>query len=54
MRFNCEVSPILYRNKAYRSVKKDSWFSHIAVEVPGENGFAGWCDPVSDKKYGKL
>lgn len=34
--------------------KKDSWFSHIAVEVPGENCKNEWCEPVSDEEYAKL
>lgn len=32
----------------------DSWFSHIAVEVPGENTRTQWCDPVSDEEYNGL
>lgn len=30
------------------------WFSHIAVEVPGENTKTEWCEPVSDEDYYKL
>ncbi|HCY35348.1 MAG TPA: cupin domain-containing protein, partial [Ruminococcus sp.] len=33
---------------------KDSWFSHIAVECPGENCSNEWCEPVSDAEYEKL
>ena len=40
--------------KHWHGAKKDSWFSHIAVEVPGENCSNEWCEPVSDEKYGKL
>lgn len=32
----------------------DSWFSHIAVEVPGEETGNEWCEPVDDEAYGKL
>ena len=40
--------------KHWHDAKKDSWFSHIAVEVPGENCSNEWCEPVSDEEYGKL
>lgn len=34
--------------------KADSWFSHIAVEVPGEETKNEWCEPVDGEAYGKL
>ena len=40
--------------KHWHGAKKDSWFSHIAVEVPGENCSNEWCEPVSDGEYAKL
>ena len=40
--------------KHWHGAKKDSWFSHIAVEVPGENCHHEWCEPASDEEYGKL
>lgn len=40
--------------KHWHGAKKDSWFSHIAVEVPGEETSNEWCEAVSDKKYNKL
>ena len=40
--------------KHWHGAKKDSWFSHIAVEVPGEDCSNEWCEPVSDKEYEKL
>lgn len=40
--------------KHWHSAKKDSWFSHIAVEVPGKNCRNEWCEPVSDEEYNKL
>lgn len=40
--------------KHWHGAKKDSWFSHIAVEVPGEKCSNEWCEPVSDEEYGKL
>ena len=40
--------------KHWHGAKADSWFSHIAVEVPGENTRNEWCEPVTDKEYAKL
>lgn len=40
--------------KHWHGAKKDSWFSHIAVEVPGENNSNEWCEPVSDEEYNAL
>ena len=40
--------------KHWHGAAHDSWFSHIALEVPGENGKSEWCEPVSDEDYGKL
>lgn len=40
--------------KHWHGAKKDSWFSHIAVEVPGEETSTEWCEPVTDEEYNKL
>lgn len=40
--------------KHWHGAKSDSWFSHIAVEVPGEETSNEWCEPVSDEEYDKL
>ena len=40
--------------KHWHGAKKDSWFSHIALEVPGEDCRNEWCEPVSDEEYAKL
>lgn len=40
--------------KHWHGAAPDSWFSHLAVEVPGEEGRSEWCEPVSDEDYGKL
>ena len=40
--------------KHWHGAKKDSWFSHIAVEVPGEETFNQWCEEVSYEEYNKL
>lgn len=37
--------------KHWHGAKKDSWFSHIAIEIPGENCRNEWCEPVSDEEY---
>ncbi len=40
--------------KHWHGAKADSWFSHIAVEVPGEETENQWLEPVSDEDYNKL
>ena len=40
--------------KHWHGAKKDSWFSHIAVELPGKDTSNEWCEPVSDEDYNKL
>lgn len=40
--------------KHWHGAKKDSWFSHIAVEVPGEETSNQWCEKFSDEEYNKL
>ena len=40
--------------KHWHGAKKDSWFSHIAFEVPGEETSSEWCEPVDDAAYGEL
>ena len=40
--------------KHWHGAAPDSWFSHLAVEVPGENASAEWCEPVKEEAYGKL
>ena len=40
--------------KHWHGAKADSWFSHIAVEVPGEECRNEWCKPVSDAEYNAL
>ncbi len=32
----------------------DSWFTHLAVEVPAEGGSTEWLEAVSDEDYGAL
>ena len=40
--------------KHWHGAAPDSWFSHLAVEVPGENGSNEWLEPVDEKQYGGL
>ena len=40
--------------KHWHGAAPDEWFSHLAIEVPGENGSNEWLEPVSDEEYGKL
>ncbi len=40
--------------KHWHGAKKDSWFSHIAVEVPGVETSNEWLEAVSDTDYNKL
>ena len=38
----------------WHGAKADSWFSHIAIEVPGEGCGTEWLDPVGDEEYASL
>lgn len=40
--------------KHWHGAAKDSWFAHLAFEVPGENTSNEWLEPVSDEEYDKL
>ena len=40
--------------KHWHGAKKDSWFSHLAIEVPGENTSNEWLEKVEDEEYKKL
>lgn len=40
--------------KHWHGAAPDSWFSHLAIEVPGENGSNEWLERVDDKQYGDL
>lgn len=40
--------------KHWHGAKKDRWFSHISVEVPGEKCSNEWLEPVSNEWYGSL
>lgn len=40
--------------KHWHGAAPDSWFAHLAVEVPAEGASNEWLEPVSDEKYSKL
>ena len=40
--------------KHWHGAAPDSWFSHLALEIPGENGRNEWLEAVDDEQYGKL
>lgn len=40
--------------KHWHGAKSHNWFSHLAIECPGENTSNEWLEPVSDEVYNKL
>ena len=40
--------------KHWHGAAPTEWFSHLAVEVPGEETSNEWCEPVTDDVYSKL
>ena len=40
--------------KHWHGAKKNSWFSHLAFEIPGEGCSNEWLEPVEDDYYNKL
>ena len=40
--------------KHWHGAKANTWFSHLAIEVPGEETSNEWCEPVTDEEYNKL
>lgn len=40
--------------KHWHGAAADSWFAHLAVEVPGEDAKNEWCERVSDGNYQEL
>ena len=40
--------------KHWHGAAPDSWFSHLAIEVPGKDGSNEWLEAVDDEQYGKL
>ena len=40
--------------KHWHGATADSWFAHLAIEVPGEETVNEWLEPVTDEVYGSL
>ena len=40
--------------KHWHGAAPDCWFSHLAVEVPGEGTSNEWCEPVQEETYKEL
>lgn len=40
--------------KHWHGAAADSWFSHLAFELDGENASNEWCEPVTDAAYSLL
>jgi len=40
--------------KHWHGAAGDSWFAHLAFEVPGEGTSNEWLEPVSDEEFDKL
>lgn len=40
--------------KHWHGAAPDSWFSHLAFEIPGENASNEWLESVSDDDYSRL
>lgn len=49
-----DVVNIAPETKHWHGAAKDSWFTHIAVEVPSVDGSNEWLEAVSDEEYDKL
>lgn len=40
--------------KHWHGASADSWFSHLAIEVPGEETSNEWCEEITDEEYRAL
>lgn len=40
--------------KHWHGAKKDTWFAHIAIEIPGEDTSNEWLEPVNEEEYKQL
>ncbi len=49
-----DVAVIPAEVKHWHGAAPDSWFAHLAVEVPGEDTSNEWCEAVSDEEYATL
>ena len=49
-----DVVNIPPETKHWHGAARDSWFSHVAIEVPADGSFNEWLEPVSDDTYNRL
>ena len=49
-----DVGNIPANVKHWHGAAADSWFAHLAVEVPAVNGSNEWCEPVGAEEYAAL
>ncbi|MBY8151148.1 cupin domain-containing protein [Vibrio fluvialis] len=49
-----DVVHIAPGTKHWHGAAKDSWFAHVAAEIPAEGSSNEWCEPVSDEEYDAL
>lgn len=40
--------------KHWHGAAPDSWFAHLAVEVPGEKTSTEWCEAIEETEYNCL
>lgn len=40
--------------KHWHGAAKDSWFTHLAIEVPAEGSWNEWLEPVTDEQYDEI
>ena len=40
--------------KHWHGAAKNSWFSHLAVEIPADGASNEWLEPVTDEEYNAL
>lgn len=46
-----DVVNIPPNTKHWHGAARDSWFSHVAITIPGEETSTTWLEPVSDEDY---
>ncbi|EOB3584499.1 cupin domain-containing protein [Vibrio vulnificus] len=49
-----DVVHIAPGKKHWHGAAKDSWFAHVAVEIPAEGANNEWLEQVSDEEYNQL
>ena len=55
----CKLTPgdVVYiapEVKHWHGAAANSWFTHVALEIPAKEGSNEWCEPVTDEEYNKL